>query len=485
MTAQENVLPLSSTCESSSAGRAQPCQGWGREFESRLSLKAVQIERLFVLIAVSFPIEGYLEIAVNPCLEKGGTDIQYFRGLADYPLLEEMSTERTQYVYGKGGIIAVIGREGEQYPVQDFMGSTTLLVDEFGTVCETFRYCPYGGFVDSNVSGFKYRFHGQEYDPETGLYNFKARFYDPEARVFFSRDPQLQYTSPYLYSSNDPVNLSDPNGELEPLTTTLLVAAAIGAVVGGGMGAYTAVKNNKHGWELVGYITGSALIGAAAGVASSFGSFAAFGAGALAVAATGSTAAGIVAGSLTGAVTGTAIGAASAAATYALNEASGIENTDSLGNSITKGAILGAVTGAFAGGYAGSVGGAAQSTASAFASLKEGFNPLSMSTAAKGLSFAGELPLWKKLGASLYQSPKLGKVVQWGNNAKFINDRIGMLAKKGVEYGLNSAMSKTSTNAGVETVPYRNAALNPAMSNSVGHQTRMLVYPGAYRSGNE
>ena len=27
--------------ESSSVGRAQPCQGWGREFESRLSLKSL------------------------------------------------------------------------------------------------------------------------------------------------------------------------------------------------------------------------------------------------------------------------------------------------------------------------------------------------------------------------------------------------------------------------------------------------------------
>ena len=26
-------------CENSSVGRAQPCQGWGREFESRFSLK--------------------------------------------------------------------------------------------------------------------------------------------------------------------------------------------------------------------------------------------------------------------------------------------------------------------------------------------------------------------------------------------------------------------------------------------------------------
>jgi hypothetical protein len=29
-------------CESSSVGRAQPCQGWGREFESRLPLKSQQ-----------------------------------------------------------------------------------------------------------------------------------------------------------------------------------------------------------------------------------------------------------------------------------------------------------------------------------------------------------------------------------------------------------------------------------------------------------
>ena len=33
--------------ERSSAGRAQPCQGWGREFESRLSLKAFK-EKAFL-----------------------------------------------------------------------------------------------------------------------------------------------------------------------------------------------------------------------------------------------------------------------------------------------------------------------------------------------------------------------------------------------------------------------------------------------------
>ena len=33
-------LSLQNSCENSSVGRAQPCQGWGREFESRFSLQS-------------------------------------------------------------------------------------------------------------------------------------------------------------------------------------------------------------------------------------------------------------------------------------------------------------------------------------------------------------------------------------------------------------------------------------------------------------
>lgn len=34
-------------CESSSVGRARPCQGRGREFESRLSLKSLSQEGIY------------------------------------------------------------------------------------------------------------------------------------------------------------------------------------------------------------------------------------------------------------------------------------------------------------------------------------------------------------------------------------------------------------------------------------------------------
>ena len=36
------------TCESSSVGRARPCQGRGREFESRLSLKSLPKQKGFI-----------------------------------------------------------------------------------------------------------------------------------------------------------------------------------------------------------------------------------------------------------------------------------------------------------------------------------------------------------------------------------------------------------------------------------------------------
>ena len=49
LSVREKAVPLHSLCEimqgfgcgNSSVGRAQPCQGWGREFESRLPLQIV------------------------------------------------------------------------------------------------------------------------------------------------------------------------------------------------------------------------------------------------------------------------------------------------------------------------------------------------------------------------------------------------------------------------------------------------------------
>jgi len=56
-------------------------------------------------------------------------------------------------------------------------------------------------------------FTGREYDAETGLYFYRARYYSPELGRFLQADPlDLDDENTYTYCYNDPVNYSDPYG---------------------------------------------------------------------------------------------------------------------------------------------------------------------------------------------------------------------------------------------------------------------------------
>lgn len=61
----------------------------------------------------------------------------------------------------------------------------------------------------------RFMFTGREYDPETGNYYYRARFYNPQIGRFLSPDP-LGYADSmnlYQYCGNNPINLIDPYGE--------------------------------------------------------------------------------------------------------------------------------------------------------------------------------------------------------------------------------------------------------------------------------
>ena len=57
-------------------------------------------------------------------------------------------------------------------------------------------------------------FTGREYDSETKLYFYRARYYDPQLGRFLSEDPigLAGGINPYAYAGNDPVNHKDPYG---------------------------------------------------------------------------------------------------------------------------------------------------------------------------------------------------------------------------------------------------------------------------------
>ncbi|MBU4405659.1 MAG: Ig-like domain-containing protein [Candidatus Aminicenantes bacterium] len=58
-------------------------------------------------------------------------------------------------------------------------------------------------------------FQGRAFDPETGLYYFRARYLQPELGRFLQGDPKGYFDSmnPYQAMGNNPVNFSDPMGE--------------------------------------------------------------------------------------------------------------------------------------------------------------------------------------------------------------------------------------------------------------------------------
>jgi len=65
--------------------------------------------------------------------------------------------------------------------------------------------------------GNRYLFQGREYDAATGLYYFRARWYDPDSGRWLSKDPIgiRGGLNQYEFCASNPVNFTDPLGLCE------------------------------------------------------------------------------------------------------------------------------------------------------------------------------------------------------------------------------------------------------------------------------
>jgi len=94
------------------------------------------------------------------------------------------------------------------------------LISQDGTVTDRYTYDAFGNEIAHHGNDTNpYLFAGQRSDTATGLYDMRARYYDPSVGRFLSRDPlstSLEDTSQidrYSYAANDPVNHVDPSGQ--------------------------------------------------------------------------------------------------------------------------------------------------------------------------------------------------------------------------------------------------------------------------------
>jgi len=104
--------------------------------------------------------------------------------------------------------------------------------DPFGTDAANPNPAGAGAFA------YNLRFPGQVFDGQAGLHYNYSRFYDPAVGGYSQSDPiglASGTYSAYAYAGGDPVDYSDPSGQLPlPLITGLigLGAGAVGNIIG-------------------------------------------------------------------------------------------------------------------------------------------------------------------------------------------------------------------------------------------------------------
>ena len=369
---------------------------------------------------------------------------------------------------------------------------------------------PFGQLLPNSYGDpdtISYRYAGQEFDSELGLYNYRARFYDPQLGRFYSCDPKFQYGSPFAYCNNNPINRTDPSGEIATILVILIIGAVIGASVGAGVAAYTGVKSGLKGGDLVGYIFAGAGIGMVAGALSAAGGVGAFAAGSAAAAAAtttaGGIAAGVAAGAGVGATVGAAVGAAQGVSQHFVNDAFGVKNAGTWQQSMFSGAITGAIGGAIAGGVAGAGGAIAVQQSARYLQLTGNngwaYSPRSLTQVSEAYSTFGKMGVIP-LPSFVSRIPNVNLQLIGGLQTlvlgKFslptISSAVGAVAKQAVTPLLPTSGSSSNNNAANQQVTpqsqmpnyYGQQAYNPAMSGSIGIQSALVMDP-SYWNNNE
>jgi RHS repeat-associated protein len=206
---------------------------------------------------------SYLYDGQNIIQEASGSRVvaTYLRGLAiDETFSRVAETRKTHYLV-------------------DALNSTLFLTDDGGNKVQQYAYDPFGRLVQQ-IPGppaidQPFTYTGREWDGATGLYHYRARYYDPMPGRFLSEDPFPgtvdfpRTLNPYPYAFNNPTDFTDPQGEFPPLLLLAGVGAVTGAAINVGITAATlAIRGEPITWGRLG---SAALSGAVSGAIGALG----------------------------------------------------------------------------------------------------------------------------------------------------------------------------------------------------------------------
>jgi RHS repeat-associated protein len=166
------------------------------------------------------------------------------------------------------------GYEDDQFYFHaDHLGSATYVTDEHGKLASHQEFFAFGeSWVEESKAEapVPYQYNGKEFDKETGLYYYGARYYNPRNNLWQSADPatgsyldgapnggvnQPFNLAAYSYASNNPVRLNDPDGR----STWNRVMGGLKLVGGFSEAAAGAVFGAATSWTGVGAVAGGVV----------------------------------------------------------------------------------------------------------------------------------------------------------------------------------------------------------------------------------
>jgi RHS repeat-associated protein len=109
--------------------------------------------------------------------------------------------------------LAELRSSSADYYEADALGSITSLSNGTGTLVNTYTYDSFGNLTASTGTVRNYfQYTAREFDSETNLYFYRARYFDPNSGRFLSEDPAEDDLNLYAYVQNNPLNFVDPLG---------------------------------------------------------------------------------------------------------------------------------------------------------------------------------------------------------------------------------------------------------------------------------
>jgi RHS repeat-associated protein len=101
------------------------------------------------------------------------------------------------------------------YYLHDALGSVVALTDSAGNIVNSYDYDPYGNAVRSSETvANPFRWIGAVWDSATQLYKMGDRYYSAALGRFTQIDPAHQCLNGYSYGADNPVNFTDPTGDV-------------------------------------------------------------------------------------------------------------------------------------------------------------------------------------------------------------------------------------------------------------------------------